>query len=133
MTSYGVDIQIDLGYDPVSKKSPIMIYFLVALNSSKQLCPPSIELNRIRYTVFIVRCDALLNLSKCMYVCYMYFFFFNELRKFTISDFPQQTHLGYTLIKLFFPYFFCAGCTSSGHWLKNNVKVWIDQRVKKKK
>ena len=25
---------------------------------------------------------------------YMYFFFFDKLRKFTISDFPKQTHLG---------------------------------------
>ena len=37
---------------------------------------------------------------KC--VLYMYFFFLDELRKFTISDFPKQTHLGYTLITLFF-------------------------------
>ena len=68
---------------------------------------------------------------------YMYFFFLDELRNFTISDFPKQTHdLVYTLITLFFSYTlksihtspkcFCAGCTSSGHWLKNNVKVWID-------
>ena len=32
----------------------------------------------------------------------MYFSFLDELRKFTISDFPNQTHLGYTLIALFF-------------------------------
>ena len=60
-------------------------------------------------------------------------FFLDELRKFTISDYPKQTHFGYTLITLFFSYTlllihtspkcFCAGCTSSGHWLKNNVKV----------
>ena len=31
-------------------------------------------------------------------------FFLDELREFTISDFPKQTHLGYTLITLFFPY-----------------------------
>ena len=30
------------------------------------------------------------------------FFFLDRLRKFTISDFPMQTHLGYTLIILFF-------------------------------
>ena len=30
------------------------------------------------------------------------FFFLDELRKFTISDLPKQTHLGYTLITLFF-------------------------------
>ena len=36
--------------------------------------------------------------------CYMYFCFLNKLRKFTISDFPKQTHLGYTLITLFFSY-----------------------------
>ena len=69
-------------------------------------------------------------------VPYMYFFFLDELGKFTISDFPKQMHLGYTLITLFFSYTlqsihtspkcFCAGCTSSGHWLKNNIKVWID-------
>ena len=37
---------------------------------------------------------------------YMYFFFLDELRKFTIciSDFPKQIHLGYTLITLFFSY-----------------------------
>ena len=33
----------------------------------------------------------------------MYLFFLDELRKFIISDFPKQTHLGYTLITLFFP------------------------------
>ena len=33
---------------------------------------------------------------------YMYFFFLDELRKFTISDFPKQMHLGYILITLFF-------------------------------
>ena len=32
------------------------------------------------------------------------FFFLDGLRKFTISDFPMQTHLGYTLITLFFSY-----------------------------
>ena len=35
-------------------------------------------------------------------IVYMYFFFLDELRKFTISDFPKQMHLGYTLITLFF-------------------------------
>ena len=30
------------------------------------------------------------------------FFFSNELRKFTISDFPKQTHFGHTFITLFF-------------------------------
>ena len=39
----------------------------------------------------------------CMYII-CNFFFSEELRKFTISDFPKQTHLGYTLITLFFPY-----------------------------
>ena len=38
------------------------------------------------------------------YTLYMYFFFLDELRKFTISDFPKQTHLGYTFITLFFSY-----------------------------
>ena len=69
-------------------------------------------------------------------------FFMDELRKFTISNFPKQMHLGYPLITLFFscilqsihtsPKCFCAGYTSSGCWLENNVKVWIDQMVKKK-
>ena len=70
----------------------------------------------------------------------MYFFFLDALRKFTISDFPKHTHLRYTLINLIFSYtsihtspkYFCASCTSSGCWLKNNVKVWIDKMVKKK-
>ena len=30
------------------------------------------------------------------------FFFSDELRKFTISDFPKQTHIGHILITLFF-------------------------------
>ena len=38
------------------------------------------------------------------YLPYMYFFFLDELRKFTISDFPKQTHLGYILMTLFFSY-----------------------------
>ena len=29
---------------------------------------------------------------------YVWIFFLDELRNFTISDFPKQTHLGYTLI-----------------------------------
>ena len=29
-----------------------------------------------------------------LYVDYMYFFFSDELRKFTISDFPKQIHFG---------------------------------------
>ena len=29
-------------------------------------------------------------------------FFLDELRKFTISDFPKQTHFGHILITLFF-------------------------------
>ena len=33
----------------------------------------------------------------------MHFFLLDEFRKFNISDFPKQTHLGYTLITLFFP------------------------------
>ena len=36
-------------------------------------------------------------------VCKLYvLFFLDKLRKFTISDFPKQTHLGYALITLFF-------------------------------
>ena len=63
---------------------------------------------------------------------YMYFLFLDELRKFTIRDFSKQTHLGYTLITLFLSYTllsihtspicFCAGCTSSGHWLKKQCQ-----------
>ena len=33
---------------------------------------------------------------------HMYFFFLEELRKFTIIDFPKQTHFGRILINLFF-------------------------------
>ena len=36
------------------------------------------------------------------YVHYMYIFFLDKLRKFTISDFPKQTHFGHILITLFF-------------------------------
>ena len=64
----------------------------------------------------------------------MYFFFLDELRKFTINDFPKQTHLGYTLIS-FFPtssnrstlhqnvFVLAALAQTVG---SNNVKVWID-------
>ena len=39
-----------------------------------------------------------------IYVYRLYvLFFLDELRKFTITYFPKQTHLGYTLITLFFP------------------------------
>ena len=34
------------------------------------------------------------------------FFFLDELRIFTISDFPKQTHFGHTLITLFFSFTF---------------------------
>ena len=34
------------------------------------------------------------------YQHYMYFFFLDELRKFTISDFPKQQHLGYFIFFL---------------------------------
>ena len=37
------------------------------------------------------------------YIHYMYFFFFDELRKFTISDFPKQMHLGYIYHFIYFP------------------------------
>ena len=69
--------------------------------------------------------------------CILYvLFFLEELRKFTISNFPKQTHLGvhidhfivflHPLIDPHFTKMFCTGCTSSDHWLKNNDKVWID-------
>ena len=59
MTLLGVEKRIS-NYDLFSSCS----------TSSYNLCPPhSIELNRIRYTVFIVRCDALLNLLS-MYIVF---------------------------------------------------------------
>ena len=36
-----------------------------------------------------------------MYKIYVICFFIDELRKFTISDFPKQTHFGHILINLF--------------------------------
>ena len=60
-------------------------------------------------------------------MCFICFFFSDQLRKITISDFPKQTHSNHTSPKCF-----CAGHTSSGRWLKNIVKVWIDQRKNKK-
>ena len=39
-----------------------------------------------------------------IYVHYMYFFFLDELREFTISDFPKQMHLGVHINHfIFFP------------------------------
>ena len=39
----------------------------------------------------------------CAVLVQRYFFFLDEFRKFTISDFPKQMHLGYTLTPYFFP------------------------------
>ena len=46
--------------------------------------------------------SKIINSQKLAQVLYMYFLFLAELRKFTISDFPKQTHFGHILIILFF-------------------------------
>ena len=40
--------------------------------------------------------------KRLYYTRYMYSFFSDELRKFTIRDFPKQTHFGPILITLLF-------------------------------
>ena len=41
-------------------------------------------------------------LQVCIGGLYVIFFFSDELRKFSISDFPKQTHFGHILITIFF-------------------------------
>ena len=80
----------------------------------KKVRKTTINLNSIDFHIFkekylyFSQCSKngliLVSIPNVCTVRYMYFFFLDELIKFTISDFPKQTHLGYTLITLFFSY-----------------------------
>ena len=98
------------------RNTPICVAFFVVLPISTMKYSTNLDLNFIYIVCIRTNCLGRFfyrqdNLSQeiltkiiLIRIYYMYFFFFDELRKFTISDFPKQTHLGYTLITLFFSY-----------------------------
>ena len=101
----GVEAKFDEKYgigDPyvIGSSATITIIFLVTNFGSDPAYLPELKipLNGERFSKLPEYCKIQVR------IIYMFFFFLDELRKFTISDFPKQMHLEYILITLFFSY-----------------------------